>query len=129
MIEQNPRNQSGTLLIEGSGLQDSSGGSFSLAAPLNGGTGGTARACDFWRGLGREGRGSASLEAPADAERWTGDMGHGNDDDSDGGGGGFGGDYGGPEDEMDDQKDNVSNLQQWYIAMHKPGSFSVCCVS
>ncbi|CAM9162341.1 unnamed protein product [Pylaiella littoralis] len=111
-----PQQQCGTLLIEGSGLQDSSGGSFSLVAPFNGGTGGTARACDFWRGLGREGRGDggggggASLEASADTERWTGgtDNGNGNDDESDGGSGDFGADYGGPEDELDEPRGDVA---------------------
>lgn len=104
-----PQNQSGTLLIEGSGLQDLSGESFSLAAPLNGGTGGTARACDFWRGLGREGRGDggASLEASADTERWASDMDNGNDDESDGGSGDFGGDYAGAEDDFDEPRGNV----------------------
>lgn len=92
--------QSGTLLIEGSTLEDSG----SLSDSFNGGA--AARASDFWRGLGREGDGGLKAPAGADGDRWTGDMGNANvnddDDDSDGGGGfGFGGDFGGPEDDDD----------------------------
>lgn len=55
------------------------------------------------------------MQAPAggggDADRWTGDVGNDNDDDSDGGGGcDFGGDFGGPEDDLDAAKDDVRNI-------------------
>ncbi|CAM9100993.1 unnamed protein product [Ectocarpus sp. 6 AP-2014] len=97
-----PQQLSGTLLIEGGALDDS------LFAHGDAETSEAARACDFWRGLGREGDGG--LKARADGERWTGsgmDMGGGDDDgDSDGSGGGFDGGFG-PGDDLDDPRDDV----------------------
>lgn len=78
---------------------------------MNGGA--PARACDFWRGVGREGDGGLKASsADADGERWTGGMGNDygdGDDDSDGGGGGF--DFGGQEDGHghDEANGDVSN--------------------
>eukprot|EP00752_Nemacystus_decipiens_P010040 g8953.t1 len=113
-----PQQQSGTLLIEGSSLQDSTSTSTSLN--VNGNTNGNgnvnggaaARACDFWRGVGREDDGG--MQAPgdgdADDDGWRRDMGNDNDDDSDGGGGGFdfGGDLGGPENGFDEAEDDAT---------------------
>eukprot|EP00903_Cladosiphon_okamuranus_P019919 g18306.t1 len=99
-----PQQQSGTLLIEGSSLLDSTSAADSTYFNGNGGT--AARACNFWRGVGREGDGGmqapapADVDAEADAERWLGGMGNDKDDDSDGGGGGF--DFGGPGDDLDE---------------------------
>ncbi len=67
------------------------------------GIGGAARACDFWRGLGREGDGTGSLKTLAG----TGGMDigdNGNDGDDSDGGGDFGGDFEGPEDDFEEER-------------------------
>lgn len=51
----------------------------------------------------------AYADAAAGAERWPGDMGNDDDDDSDGGGGGFE-EFGGQEDDVDEPKDDVRNI-------------------